>query len=138
MTDTSPASETVQHDDRYLARFLPLFVKLLAASLLFVGVAAAEEDSQMFLCKVGMFKSSLNLLIKGLVVGFSPIAVISILGDRVISALPIGKKRKKKFKKWRGEALISTGIIYIILPVAVAYAKNSGFPLASCINFVPW
>lgn len=138
MIDTAPPSETAQQDNRYLARFLPLFVKLLAASLLFVGIAAAEEDNQSFLCNVGIFKSSVNLMIQALVVGFSPVAVISILGDSVIGSLPIGKKRKKKFKEWRGRALISTAVIYIGLPVGVAYAKQAGFPLASCINFIPW
>lgn len=137
MTDTSPSSETAQQDNRYLARFLPLFVKLLACSVLFVGIAAAGED-QSFLCDVGMFKNSINLAIQGLVVGFSPIALIAILGDSVISSLPIGKKRKKKFKQWRGTALISTAVIYLGLPIGVTYARQAGFPLASCINFIPW
>jgi len=137
MTENPPSSETPQSTDQLLVKGLKLYGALLVFTLLFVGPAAAGKDKS-FLCKVGIFKNSVNLMIQGLVVGFSPFAVISILGDRVISSLPIGKKRKKKFKQWRGEALISTAAIYVGLPIGVTYAKQAGFPLASCINFIPW
>lgn len=135
MTDhsTSPTPTRTNH----LATGLRLFAHFVAFSMLFVGTALADESSS-FLCNVGIFKSSMNLLIQTLVVGFSPIAAVAILGDRVISSLPIGKKRKKKFKEWRGGVLISTATIYVGFPIAVEYARQSGFPLASCINFVPW
>jgi len=137
MIETSPSSETPQSTDQLLVKGLRLYGALLVFTLLFVGPAAAGKDKS-FLCNVGIFKNSINILIQGLFAAFSPIALISVLGDRVISSLPIGKKRKKKFKQWRGEALVSTGILYIGLPVGVTYAKQAGFPLASCINFIPW
>src|SRR6056297_1801462 len=137
MTETSSTSEMTRSTSRPLVKSLKLYGKLLVFLFLFVGPAAAGNDKS-FLCKVGIFKNSVNLMIRGLVVGFSPIAVIAILGDRVISSLPIGKKRKKKFKQWRGEALISAARICIGLPIGVTYAKQAGFPLAKCINFIPW
>lgn len=147
MDDTSDATARTIDSNRLRRGVVYALMALVAFSLVAIVPAAAQEtttttglngDNQSFICNVAIFKNSMNAIIQFVVAIFSPVAIAGLLGDRLADALPIGKKRKKKFKEWRGSILISSAGIYLGLPLGVEFAKQAGIPLASCVNYVPW
>ena len=125
-----------------------LLLVLLVVSSLFVVPVAAQEDSDdsddsaadgSIVCDVGIFKSLMNVVIPTILAGFSPIAVTALIGERFVTALPfLSQSRRKKFMEWRGKVLGAGAAMYIGLPVGVSIANSAGFPLPSCITFVPF
>lgn len=95
-----------------------LLLVLLVVSSLFVVPVAAQEDSddsddsdtsQSIVCDVGIFKSLMNITLQTILVGYSPIAVVGLAGERLTSALPfIPQSYRKSLMKWRN-AVIAGG-----------------------------
>jgi hypothetical protein len=116
-----------------------LLTTLLLMCSIFVGPVVAASTDQSVVCDIGTFKSLVNIGIQSILVGFSPIAALGLLGERLVNALPfISQSRRKSFMEWRGKIIGAAAGMYVGLPIGYEIATNAGFPIPSCIEFVPF
>lgn len=103
-----------------------------------VGSVAADPE-QSVVCDVGIFKALMNITLQTILVGYIPIGAVGLAGERLTSAIPfLPQSYRKKIIKWRNAVLIGAAGLYIGLPVGHQIALNAGFPVPSCVNFVPF
>lgn len=90
-------------------------------------------------CSVDGFADNFQMFIDTIYVGFFPIAVSGLLGDRLASSLPfLTRSRRRELMEWRGKVLGAGAGMYILLPAAEVLADGAGFPTLECITLVPF
>lgn len=91
------------------------------------------------ICEVRGFENVMEKLINTIYVGFFPVAVAGLLGERLTAALPwLSQQRRRKFMRWRGRVISAGAAMYILMPIGVKLALASGFPTPECITFIPY